>query len=130
MRGERGGCGTEMIAQRDFCHATARGSVYYQMSTSSTVREVRMVLSDIRIAIYANAKRTRYSFLGFAAGLVLAGCSAQSAQTKTTSQESSMTTNHATEKQQVRDLLKSIETGDGDAVAPIKPAKPIQHNLP
>ncbi len=68
-------------------------------------------------------------FFRFAAALVLAGCSAQSAQTKTTSQEPAMTTNHITQKQQVRDLLKSIETGDPGPVAVINPQQYIQHNL-
>ncbi len=40
-----------------------------------------------------------------------------------------MTTSHMTQKQQVRDLLKSIETGDGGPVAAINPDKYIQHNL-
>src|SRR5260221_11797119 len=40
-----------------------------------------------------------------------------------------MTTSHMTQKQQVRDLLKSIETGHGGPVAVINPDKYIQHNL-
>ena len=40
-----------------------------------------------------------------------------------------MTTSHMTQKQQVRDLLKSIETGDGGPAAAINPNKYIQHNL-
>jgi len=40
-----------------------------------------------------------------------------------------MTTSHTTQKQQVRDLLKSIETGEAGPVAAINPNKYIQHNL-
>lgn len=55
--------------------------------------------------------------------LVLAACSASSA---TSPQEKIMSANH---KQQVVDLLKSIETGDAKPVAYINPDKYIQHNL-
>src|SRR5579859_1393442 len=88
------------------------------MSTSSTVRK----------AVTIAAMQTERS-LCFTAALVLAGCTAPSAQTKTTSQESAMTTSHTTQKQQVRDLLKSIETGEAGPVAAINPNKYIQHNL-
>jgi predicted SnoaL-like aldol condensation-catalyzing enzyme len=40
-----------------------------------------------------------------------------------------MTITQATRKQQVRDLLKAIETGDAEPVASIHPSKYIQHNL-
>ncbi|OFX23418.1 MAG: hypothetical protein A2V77_01025 [Anaeromyxobacter sp. RBG_16_69_14] len=40
-----------------------------------------------------------------------------------------MTVTQATRKQQVRDLLKAIETGDAAPVAAVDPSKYLQHNL-
>jgi predicted SnoaL-like aldol condensation-catalyzing enzyme len=62
-----------------------------------------------------------------AMALALAGCGASSTQAK--KDTTPMTTNQTTEKQQVRDLLKAIETGEGGPVAVIDPNKYIQHNL-
>jgi predicted SnoaL-like aldol condensation-catalyzing enzyme len=40
-----------------------------------------------------------------------------------------MTTNQTAQKQQVRDLLRAIETGDSGPIATINPNKYVQHNL-
>jgi len=59
--------------------------------------------------------------------LALSACGGPSAQTKTTQQDSNMT--QTDQKQQVRDLLKSIETGDSGPVAVIDQNQYTQHNL-
>jgi predicted SnoaL-like aldol condensation-catalyzing enzyme len=65
--------------------------------------------------------------LWLALALATTGCVAPSAQTD--KDTTTMTTTQAPRKQQVRDLLKSIETGDSGPVAFINPNKYIQHNL-
>jgi predicted SnoaL-like aldol condensation-catalyzing enzyme len=71
-------------------------------------------------------KRT-HSF-GAALALALSACGAPSAQTKTTSQDPTHMT-QADQKQQVRDLLKAIETGESGPVAVIDQDHYTQHNL-
>jgi predicted SnoaL-like aldol condensation-catalyzing enzyme len=59
--------------------------------------------------------------------LALSGCGG--AFTPAKKDTTTMTTNQTTEKQQVRALLKAIETGEGGPVAVIDPNEYIQHNL-
>jgi len=59
--------------------------------------------------------------------LALASCGGSSTLTK--KETTTMTTNQAGQKQQVRDLLKAIETGEAGPVAVINPDKYTQHNL-
>jgi predicted SnoaL-like aldol condensation-catalyzing enzyme len=67
-------------------------------------------------------------FCGAALALVLAACGGPSAEARNTDQETT-TMNDPIQKQQVRDLLKAIETGETAPVAVINPDKYIQHNL-
>jgi predicted SnoaL-like aldol condensation-catalyzing enzyme len=62
-----------------------------------------------------------------ALALALAACAGSATLAK--KDTTTMATNQTTQKQQVRDLLKAIETGDGGPVAVINPNQYIQHNL-
>jgi len=64
--------------------------------------------------------------LGLIAALAASVCVPGMANSATTTQEKHMSINY---KNQVVDLLKSIETGNPEPVAYINPAKYIQHNL-
>jgi predicted SnoaL-like aldol condensation-catalyzing enzyme len=69
-------------------------------------------------------KRTTLTW--FALPLLLVGCGDSLSNEK---ENVSMSTSPSSPKQQVRDLLKSIETGAPGPVAVINPNKYIQHNL-
>jgi predicted SnoaL-like aldol condensation-catalyzing enzyme len=64
---------------------------------------------------------------GAAVALVLSACGAPSTQTQTKNQDTTMT--QTDQKQQVRELLKSIENGDAAPVAVIDQHQYTQHNL-
>jgi predicted SnoaL-like aldol condensation-catalyzing enzyme len=71
--------------------------------------------------------KRQHSFAA-ALALVLSACGAPATQSKTTNQDATNMT-QADQKQQVRDLLKSIETGESGPVAVIDPNQYTQHNL-
>ncbi len=66
-----------------------------------------------------------------AASAVLAAACATSTSTTNNKEPNTMSASNPsqTQKQQVRDLLKAIETGESGPVAVINPSKYIQHNL-
>lgn len=64
-----------------------------------------------------------------ALALVLAFAGCDDTSSETSKDTTTVTTTQAAPKQQVRDLLKSIETGESGPAAVINPNKYIQHNL-
>src|SRR5271170_7476858 len=56
-------------------------------------------------------------------------CTFVCTSTKERHLEKAMTTTREPQKQQVRDLLKAIETGESGPLAVIDPNKYVQHNL-
>jgi predicted SnoaL-like aldol condensation-catalyzing enzyme len=72
-------------------------------------------------------RNERYALVGISLVLALTSCGA--ASTQPNKDTSTMTPRGTAQKQQVRDLLKAIETGEGGPVAVINPDRYVQHNL-